>query len=314
MASPAVEAGILPLHDMEYREQLRWRRGRVAAALARLGLAEAVAEVVPSERTSGYRARVKLRGGPGGALGFHRPGSHELVEIPLDAIARPEIVEAAARLRALGGVRGECELRSDGSTVQLVAEHPVPGFGPVATRGRGPPLHPGGLRASPRSFFQVNLEVNAALTAHVDAILAELAPAGLLDLYCGIGNLSARARARGTPVVGWESAASAVEDARANLPGASIVARDALSFQAGDAFFDVAVVDPPRAGAAGLLPRLAVTRPRAMVLVSCEPTTLGRDLGSVIGRGYRCREIVPFDMFPGTEHVEVVAVLERTPV
>ena len=79
----------------------------------------------------------------------------------------------------------------------------------------------------------------------------------------------------------------------------------------GHRFFDVALLDPPRAGAQGLLQKLVVTRPRAIVYLSCDAVTLARDLRTVVGKGYRVERVQPYDMFPGTDHVETLAVLIR---
>lgn len=320
--SDTLEA-VLPLHAVPYAEQLAQREERVRAALSRGGIDAPVSPIVPSPLVDGARARIQLHTGPGGILGFHRPQSHDVVEVDLARVARPEVVEAAARLKeGLGGrtLRGGVEIRTDGSRTVLVFEQqpPVPGerLGPhVAVGPRrvcgDPRLFFGRLRVSPGSFYQVNLEVNERIVADVEARLVALAPARLLDLYCGVGNLSARAVGRGVGATLIESEPSAVKDARANLPDAEVKAGDAGKFQAGSAFFDVALLDPPRAGAPGLLPNLVLTRPRAIVYVSCEPTTLARDIAGILPKGYRVVHVQPYDMFPGTLHVETMVVLER---
>lgn len=300
--SPLALAGLLPLDDLPYADQLALREARVATALRNGRLEVDVRPIVASPLQTGARARVKLRGDARGRLGFHKPGSHEMVYPPLERLARPEIVAAAAEVEARGRVRGEIELRSDGQTV--AADKANAGLPTGA-------LWIDGLRVSAQSFSQVNLEVNRRVVDDVDQRLQALAPAGLLDLYGGIGNLSVRAARRGTPVVLVEREGAAVGDARLNLKGtgAKVLAKDALRFEPGEAFFDVAVLDPPRAGAPGLLQRIVVTRPRAILYLSCDPATLARDLGTL--KGYRIVEVQPYDMFPGTEHVETLVVLER---
>lgn len=300
MASPLAESGLFPLADLPYPEQLERRRALVVEAFRKGRVAATVADIVPSPRSEGYRARIKLHG-DGSRLGFRREGSHALVELPLERIALPPLVAAAAEL---GGFRGEIELRSDGSAVR------------ADRRFRGletGPLRIDGLRVSVRSFFQVNLEVNRLVVAAVDALLVRLAPVALLDLFGGVGNLSVAAARRGTPVVLVEREGNAASDARHNLAGseARVVAGDALRLRAGEHFFDVALLDPPRAGAPGLLPTLAVTRPRAVIYLSCDPATLARDVATLLPLGYRLTELRPFDMFPGTLHVETLALLER---
>jgi 23S rRNA (uracil1939-C5)-methyltransferase len=76
---------------------------------------------------------------------------------------------------------------------------------------------------------------------------------------------------------------------------------------------DVVVVDPPRAG---LHPDLRAVLPelgaRRLVYVSCNPTTLARDLKEICQSGFELRVVQPVDMFPHTPHVECVTLLERS--
>lgn len=309
------DTGIAALIDLPYDEQIAARLARASRSLGHLGVP--LAPMVRSPRESGSRVRVKLRGGPGG-LGFHLPGTHQHWAIPIEElarIARPELVAAMGAIPA--DFPGEVEVRSDGQRVVYVLDQHAPiakeldvSVGRKRKSG-DPVLVVDGLRVSPTSFLQVNAEVNARVVEDVDAILKEAAPARILDLYGGVGNLSARAARRGTPVTLVEREGSAASDARKNLPGAEILALDAGRWRAGQTFFDVAVLDPPRAGALGVLERLAVTRPRLILYLSCDAITLARDLGSIHGKGYRVRSLQPYDMFPGTEHVEVLAVVER---
>lgn len=305
---------VLPLAHLPYDEQLARRQAIVTDSLRRGHVHAEVLPIVPSPRIEGARARVKLRVGPDGVLGFHEPGSHTFSAEPLDPIARPELVAAAAQLT--GRLRhGELELRTDGQKVVVVSEGGLPPvWEHVFARGKvvagDPTLRIDGLRVSPGSFYQVNLEINARIVADVDALLQELAPTRLLDMYAGIGNLSARAVRRKVPTTAVEQERSSVADARANLPGAEILCQDAGRWKVGP-FFDVAILDPPRAGAPGLLPKLATTRPRAILYLSCDPITLARDLRGMAGAGYTIARIQPYDMFPGTEHVETLVVLTR---
>ena len=170
-------------------------------------------------------------------------------------------------------------------------------------------------RLSASSFFQVNLEVNQELVQTVVDLVTASTPTAVLDLYAGAGNLSLPLSARGVPTVLVEQAPSSVKDAIATVQrhklDARVLRQDAGKFKAGEIFFDVALLDPPRAGAPGLIPELLLTRPRLRVYVSCNPRTLARDIAPARKAGYRIQQLEIFDMFPHTDHIETLCVLKR---
>ena len=75
--------------------------------------------------------------------------------------------------------------------------------------------------------------------------------------------------------------------------------------------YDVVILDPPREGAPDLMRQLVVTRPKAIVYVSCNPTAMARDLKAALSAGYQWSRLTVFDMFPQTQHTETLAVLYR---
>jgi 23S rRNA (uracil1939-C5)-methyltransferase len=76
---------------------------------------------------------------------------------------------------------------------------------------------------------------------------------------------------------------------------------------------DVLLVDPPRAGLSQkVVRRIIEARPRRIVYVSCNPTTLAPNAAQLVEAGYALRRVRPVDMFPQTPHIECVAVLDRT--
>ena len=168
----------------------------------------------------------------------------------------------------------------------------------------------------PSSFYQVNLEANALLVQAVLEAAEEVAPEAVLDLYAGAGNLSLPLAAAGLPVTLIDREGAAIDDARATAERLGLRARfraqPAERYRPGDLPFDLAVLDPPRAGAPGLIPRLLLTRPRAIIYVSCNPATLGRDIRPALSAGYRIGRLLGFDFFPHTPHVETLAVLLRS--
>jgi 23S rRNA (uracil1939-C5)-methyltransferase len=179
-------------------------------------------------------------------------------------------------------------------------------------------IETGGIehQISPGSFYQVNLEMNRTLVSRVATLVRERAASTILDLYSGTGNLSMPLARAGKSVVQLELAGAAIRDARATAEreglGVDIREGDAGCIRAGDHFFDLAILDPPRAGAAGVLPELMTTRPRAILYVSCDPRSLARDLRQSESCGYRVAGLELFDMFPQTSHVETLCILERS--
>jgi 23S rRNA (uracil1939-C5)-methyltransferase len=287
---------------------------------------------VASPRPLAYRARIVVHRTPEG-WGYRTPSSHVVTTISGCAIARPEVDAVLAALPPTHV--DEVEIRSNGTDVVVVALGRAPAaswvdavaalpqvvgvaHGSRAMRGRVELSFPFAddkrRDVGPSTFFQVNLELNELLVAAVLERVRARQPHAVLDLFAGAGNFGLPLLAAGVPVTAIESDANAVRDleraiAAHALPGAKVVRADANRFTPGEVFFDVAILDPPRAGAPGLLERLAVTRPGAMLYVSCNARTLGRDLAHL--RDYAVEEVVVFDMFPQTEHAEVLAVLAR---
>jgi 23S rRNA (uracil1939-C5)-methyltransferase len=172
------------------------------------------------------------------------------------------------------------------------------------------------LRVHARSFFQSNRHLLEAL---VDAVLDLVPPAPRsLDLYAGVGLFTLPLAARGGGEVrAVERAPFAVADARENvrrnrLAGVRVVeadVREALERLPDDPGESI-VVDPPRTGLEpGVVERLAARRPQAIVYVSCDPATLGRDLALFASRGLRPDAVRLFDLFPDTLHLETVVRL-----
>jgi len=182
------------------------------------------------------------------------------------------------------------------------------------------------LRVSLQSFLQVNTAQAARLHETVRRALGPAQDGGkwgtVLDLYGGIGTLALAVSDSADYVLGVEEIGAAVEDAREN---ARLNQKKNLDFMQGDASeslvnlkaqgltrVDAVILDPPRKGVPPeLLARLSALRPERLVYVSCDPSTLARDLGLLTQQGYRVDGVQPLDMFPQTYHVESVARLTR---
>jgi 23S rRNA (uracil1939-C5)-methyltransferase len=170
------------------------------------------------------------------------------------------------------------------------------------------------LRLAPGGFAQASEEANAMLARRVDELAREISPANAsaVELYAGAGNLTILL-ARSFALSSIESDRAACEAARANLAERGLRARvseqDATSFTIPPAT-KLVVLDPPRAGAKEVAKKLAAKPVAAVVYVSCDPATLGRDLATLTP-AYALAHVETFEMFPQTSHVETVVALVK---
>ena len=174
---------------------------------------------------------------------------------------------------------------------------------------------------SPLSFFQVN-PVQTEVLYNKVLEYAELKENDtVFDIYCGIGSISLFLAQKATKVYGIEIVEDAIKDAKIN---AKLNNLNNVEFYVGKAeevvpkmysegkTANVVVVDPPRKGCdEKVLDTIVSMKPDRVVYVSCNPSTLARDLAYLDERGYKCVEIQPVDMFPHTMHVECVVLMSR---
>ncbi|MBQ6632548.1 MAG: 23S rRNA (uracil(1939)-C(5))-methyltransferase RlmD [Romboutsia sp.] len=174
---------------------------------------------------------------------------------------------------------------------------------------------------SPLSFFQVN-PVQTEVLYNKALEYAELKENDtVFDIYCGIGTISLFLAQKATKVYGIEIVEDAIKDAKIN---AKLNNLNNVEFYVGKAeevvpkmysegkTANVVMVDPPRKGCdEKVLDTIVSMAPDRVVYVSCNPSTLARDLAYLDERGYKCIEIQPVDMFPHTMHVECVAKIVK---
>jgi 23S rRNA (uracil1939-C5)-methyltransferase len=176
------------------------------------------------------------------------------------------------------------------------------------------------IEFGPVDFIQINREINVSM---VTAALEHLLPTGndtVLDLFCGLGNFTLPLARRARRAVGVEGDAALIAKAGANAArngvGNAAFFRENLFEPAefgpwANERFDLVLLDPPRAGAAALLPRMAHWRPRRVVYISCHPGSLARDAEVLVNtQGFKLICAGVMDMFPQTTHVESIAVFE----
>jgi len=172
---------------------------------------------------------------------------------------------------------------------------------------------------SPLSFYQVNPVQTEVLYNKALEYAGLTGEETVFDLYCGIGTISLFLSEKAKKVYGVEVVEEAIIDARKN---AELNGVENVEFIAGESEkvvpelykqgvrADVVVVDPPRKGCdKTLLETLVSMEPKRIVYVSCNPSTLARDLNYLDENGYKAVEAQPVDMFPFTPHVECVVLM-----
>jgi 23S rRNA (uracil1939-C5)-methyltransferase len=281
-------------HCLHLSEAMNAAAHHLAEAVAQHGLGRHVERLALAESDDGARLVAVFEG---------RLGSRQVA--PLRALA----ADAMALEGNITGLGAELAVGRGRARFERLAGDPY-----VAASV-------GGLtyRAHVRSFFQGNRFLLGPL---VEAVVAELPEAAsVLDLYSGVGLFAlAAAQAGAHDVTGVEVAGQASRDARANAKSAGL---RQVEFRCGEAREGalrwrpkgrgVVIVDPPRTGLGkGVADAVMGHEPDRIIYVSCDPPTLGRDLARVIGGGYTLCSLRVLDMFPGTSHVETIAVLQST--
>ena len=309
----ALVCGGCSWQQVAYPEQLRQKRLLVEESLRKFsGFTvgdTTVSDVVPSPKEFRYRNRVQLHhAGP--KIGFFERGSHRIVDIDDCPITDERLAREIPRLRKelahQKQGRIEIYLDTENRFSQRVAGQ--------ASNDEDAPL------GSP--FSQVNTEQNANLVSSVvDRAKVEAAQAlvsCIYDFYAGSGNFTfALAKAfPGHDLVAVELNATSVQDgknrAAAEAPRVRFEASDVGGFLAREKMPEGSLVllDPPRTGCGPeVMASILGQKPVAVLYVSCHPATLARDLKPAMEAGYELAQVVPFDMFPQTDHVEVFAVL-----
>lgn len=178
------------------------------------------------------------------------------------------------------------------------------------------------FQISPQSFFQINNQ-QAQVLYETALDFAQLTGKEMVaDVYCGIGTISLYLAQQAAQVIGIESVAQAVQDAKENarnngVENCTFVAAKAEDWlpkwaQKGNRL-DVAVIDPPRKGCeTPVLDALITSGAKRIVYVSCNPSTLARDAKYLCQYGYEVQKIQPVDLFCQSWHVECVVLMTKT--
>ena len=171
----------------------------------------------------------------------------------------------------------------------------------------------------PQSFMQVTHEIAAALYRRAMTYVQESSFNHALDLFCGVGGFSLSVAPYVDMITGVEVSPMAVESASRSaraltMSHAHFIADDVEQFLKRETLdnVDLVIVNPPRRGLSeGIRQELLRVNPRSIVYSSCDPVTFARDLKHLSDR-YTVKVVAPFDMFPLTDHCEVLGILEAS--
>lgn len=320
------------LIDMDYSSQLEFKKEKIKELFKKnLGVDIILDDVIIGNK-SNYRNKINLHV-DGEKVGFYALESHDLVEIDECYITKKEINDLLPKVKDLaknnnidevmiryhnglilsikGNVSKDFLLKNfnDCSLIYLNNKK-IKGNEVIEN------ILDKRFRVSPKSFFQVNTEVCSKMFLKVRSYIKDKSFNKALDLYCGTGVIGILISDLVNEVVGIEVISDAIEDANYNKRINDI---NNISFICDkvenriDSFkdIDLVIVDPPRSGLdKKSIANIMTIAPKEIIYISCDPTTLTRDLKELRGK-YDISNVSIADMFPNTYHVESVILLQR---
>lgn len=334
---------------MDRAAEHAWKIAQVATAFSQQGLKPVIAPLITADPHSRRRAVFAARRTRTGAVfGLHAPRTHDIVDLAECPILAPEIESRIPGLRALamgflsrsGEARLTVVVTATGIDVAVEDAKPELSFDDRAklsdlaraarivrlTLGAEtvyedtlPVLAFGRARVAPQPgvFLQAVPQIEARMT---ELILAAVGKSKrVADLFCGLGTFTfpLAERAEVLAVDGEKRAIAALNDAAKRAQGMKpITAKvrdlfsEPLSLKELEPY-EAVVFDPPRAGADAQAQRIAKSKVKIAVAVSCNPATLARDVRTLIEGGFVLETVTPIDQFVFSPHIEAIAVLRR---
>ncbi|WP_416151944.1 23S rRNA (uracil(1939)-C(5))-methyltransferase RlmD [Salipaludibacillus sp. HK11] len=174
---------------------------------------------------------------------------------------------------------------------------------------------------SARAFFQLNPIQTEKLYDVAKEAAGLTGEENVVDAYCGVGSIGLWVADKAKELRGMDVVPESIADANKNATNHGI---DHATYEVGKAEdwlptwekqgwkADVVMVDPPRSGLnPSLIETLIRTKPKRIVYVSCNPSTLAKNIAELAIGGYELKSLQPVDMFPQTSHVECVVLMSR---
>ncbi len=326
---------------VSYPMQVRMKEEVLKSSLKRIGKMDLQLSEPFVGHPWNYRHRGKFRFS-GGRAGYFMERSNRLVDIDECPLMTEEINEAFKNAKKILKDTGACELhifRGDKTLALINAQRSsargwedisetllkccfagvrveAEGGKPMIFGAERLNLELDGLKysVSAESFFQANWNLNRVL---VKSALESLMLDGktVLDLYSGAGNFALPASRVAKRVVAVEENRSSIRDGKDNARANGIENCEFVSCGVDDfkirEWFDAVILDPPRAGISKTCAgKILAASPSVIIYVSCNPSTLARDLGR-LRNDYEVESVRLVDFFPQTYHMEALAVLSR---
>ena len=326
------------LQHMHYEAQLEWKRTVVGQLLCDIGGFEnpPLLATVSCDIPWHYRNHMRFSVNRSGQTGLTARGTHRVLPLAECPIAHEQINRALRVLNQHTNAQPQVLIRCGAASGQmLIQPHPSPEVAQQLADA-GLDLHTDTMeevlagetfRIRPSSFFQINtaqaekmmqMVLQGLLSGNQQQLGNQLRKLNIVDAYCGVGTFALLLSHHVEKVIAIEESASAIKDAQWNLRNVDNV--DILKGKVEDMLPEIAskidglVIDPPRAGCQRVVLDALIQHPvMRIVYVSCDPSTLARDLNILchLSSTYRLRSVQPLDMFPQTAHIECVAVLEH---
>jgi len=307
---------------ISYEKQLAIKKQQIVESFMKIGrIAEPpVLEIVPSPASYSYRGKAQfhlIKSTRGPELGFLDISGRQLVNVRRCEIMAEAINAQIRRFPLAAVMAGKKDSRltvwSDAQT------------GGAGEEGQIKRLVKGiEFRVPPEGFFQNNLFLTETLADEVCRLALADRLETLIDAYCGCGLFSILLAPSAKKVIGIELDEMAIKYAMLNAGTAHRTNIEFICSDVGEELLnkknmlpprgtiDLFILDPPRAGCqTSVLQALALLQPQRIIYVSCNPATQARDCRNLMKFGYNLVSLLPLDMFPQTQHMEVIGLLVR---
>jgi 23S rRNA (uracil1939-C5)-methyltransferase len=308
--------------QLNYDAQLKAKLGIIKDCLVRIGKINLAGEIkiIGSSQEFAYRARAQWHADTRTQrIGYFRRNSHDIIDVETCPILTNELQKTLTELRgeieweSFWSEKAEIEAANAGEKVSIYSSELVEPTEEISFA-----LGENRYFYDAQSFFQGNPFLIEAL---IETALKDANGKTALDLYCGVGLFTLPLARRFEKVCGVEANEKAIESAKKNIENARLENAEVFAESVGEwlgenaeklSDIDFILLDPPRLGAEKeTIEHILKIKPKQVSYVSCEPSTLARDLRMLCESVYEIESITAIDLFPQTHHVETVVILRR---